>query len=206
MERFVFLVGFLFLSIFTFSANASIIVANDWASATVQTRDQKGGVIQTTNTAEGAASIDISVASQRGDYASAKINQTLNPGTLIDTMVVTDDTYTEVEGWLRTSWSFTVSDASVDFRIRLFVDMGGECSSGFLLYDITDGSSVSYEEIYGIGVVHSTGTLLVGHEYVFNASLSRVDMDDSSDLVYDGTSGLGFSELSAADIFRPLWM
>ena len=200
MDRFAKIKGFLFFTLLAAGdVSASIIVTNDWATAAVQLRDQKGGVVSNSKTVQGGVGFDISEIGLRGDFSHVEINQDLDPGSFITARVVTDDAYTEVEAWLDTSWSFVVRDEAVDFQIGLFVDVGGAFTSNFSLYDLTIGSLVISDELISYGYIGGGGTLLAEHSYVFNASLPRVDADDLSDLVYDGTSGLDFR--ASTDVF-----
>ncbi|MCU7842637.1 MAG: PEP-CTERM sorting domain-containing protein [Candidatus Thiodiazotropha sp. (ex Monitilora ramsayi)] len=185
------------------SLPASVIVTNDWATATVQLRDQKGGAVQASYTTQGETGFDIDAESPGGDFAHAEINRTTGSGSLVTARVVTDDTAAmEVEAWLETSWLFSVTDTSADFRIGLFVDIGGEFTSGFSLYDLSNQALVSTEALFSYGYIGAAGTLLAGHDYLFKASIPRVDGDELRDLVYDGTSGLDFS-VDAEIIYNP---
>ena len=192
MDRVTFLFVVCFLIIASSNCNASILVKNDWVSATVQIRYQKGGAIQKTIVAEGAADIDISAVSNNGDTAQVEINQASCSDAMICARAATNDFSTEVEAWLLTSWIFSVIDGPVNYQINLFADEGGMFTSEFLLYDLTDGVAVKRDELYSYGHISGAGVLVAGHDYLFDAYLPRVDPDNQSDIVFDGISGLDF--------------
>lgn len=175
------------------NAQASILVTNDWASATAQARDQKGGAVVTTSSWDGGAIVNIGVQTPDWDWAAVSVNRVEKPNTLINALVVTDDSSeSEVEAWLDMSWVFSVVGDAVDFDIGLLVDGGGEFTSSFALYDLTAGSYVFSDSLSGYGHIGEDGSLIAGHDYLFNASLPRFDLDDQADLVYDGSSELEF--------------
>jgi len=183
-------------------AQASILVTNDWASAAVQVRDLASGVIETVSGWEGEAYFDISATSPMWDRGAVNVNQSASSGTLVDARVTTEDSHdAEIEAWLETSWVFSVEDAAVDFMTSLWVEEGGDFTSTFALYDLTAGEYVFSDSLYNYGQVGNSGTLLVDHTYLFNASLPRCDRSEE-DLVEDGSSGL-FFQVDTDVVFDP---
>ncbi len=187
------ILGFLFLCGST--AKATILVTNDWAEAVVQVRDGKaGGPVLVRQTSLGVGEVDISVSAQR-DFAGAGLMHNRFPvaiDTFINAYVLTDDSRGEAEAWLRASWSFTVQDDPVDFLIDLRVEEGGDFTSTYQLYDQTTQSVILDESLYSYGGYRKSGTLLAGHDYIFNAYLPRFDADSHGDHVFDGPSILDF--------------
>jgi hypothetical protein len=203
MDRFIVTSAIFFLSFFTVTCGASVIVTNDWASAKLQVRDGVGGPIVQAVTVEEAANfnfissaqIQLDQTSYAHGWASAYIDSAgNNGGNLVDSQVSTDDLspFAEAEGWLFTSWSFKVVGASTDYSILLGVDEGGDFTSGYSLYDLTDDMMVNSNSLYSLGSINNYGTLLLGHEYLFNSKLCRIDSSKLQDNVGDGTTSLAF--------------